>query len=1045
MSSRPLELYPDRHRKSLSAALFRNPGSTYRGAPFWSWNNQLDLDQLLRQLRHFRDMGMGGVHIHCRTGLATPYLGPQYMEMVRACNKEAKKLGLLTWLYDEDRWPSGFAGGLVTRNRRYRARKLLLTPRPYASKSKNRAAANTIAPHGVRPEHGTLLARYSVKLADDGTLASYRRLTGTSRPSRGADVWYAYLEVAEPSSWYNNQTYVDTLNPAAIERFIEVTHERYRQAVGAEFGKSIPAIFTDEPQFSHKTLLVDPFSKQDLVLPYTDDLPETFRAACGLDLLETLPEMIWPLAGQQPSLARYWFHNHVAERFASAFADTLGRWCRGQGIALTGHMMEEPTLRSQTGALGEAMRSYRAFDIPGIDMLCDWMELTTAKQAQSAARQYNRPAMASELYGVTGWHFDFAGHKRQGDWQAALGVTVRVHHLAWVSMKGEAKRDYPAPISYQSPWFREYPTIEDHFARLNTALTRGVPRVRVAVIHPIESYWLAFGAGAAAQRERDHLEETFSSLTHWLLFGGIDFDFVAESLLPAQTPLQEGAQFRVGAMAYDAVVVPSLRTLRSSTLERLEAFAGAGGKVIFAGRVPTHVDVRPSGRPADLAAHSQHVEVLRADLLEALEPYRLVRLTPPPLDIGKDGGPIHPFLHQLRQDGAKRYLFICNTDRDRPRLGTRIELAGTWQATLLDTYTGNRRPLAADYARGWTQLVWDCPAHGSLLLEMAPGQRVKGGTLRDRPAREVGPLADRAPVTLSEPNVLLLDQARWRLNDGPWQPVEEILRIGNQARQSMGLPRQEGRIAQPWVETGAAPVVGTLQLCFTIETEIAVRAPRLALEDAAQTGITLDGAVVPSAADGYFVDESIATVALPDLSAGTHELLLTLPLTRRRNVEWCYLLGDFGVQVLGRTARITAPVRSLAFGDWTAQGLPFYAGNVTYHCTLPKGRGSLAVEVSDFAGPTLRAALDGRDCGSLGLAPHRVELPGRGRGRLDLTLFGNRANAFGLVHYAGRHLCWYGPGMWRSTGADWSYEYRLKPMGILIAPRILEPLEPRPK
>lgn len=98
------------------------------------------------------------------------------------------------------------------------------------------------------------------------------------------------------------------------------------------------------------------------------------------------------------------------------------------------------------------MRSYRAFHIPGIDILCDDHEFITAKQCQGAVRQYGREAMMSELYGVTNWDFDFKGHKLQGDWQAALGVTVRVHHLSLMSMEGEAKRDYPATINYQSPW-----------------------------------------------------------------------------------------------------------------------------------------------------------------------------------------------------------------------------------------------------------------------------------------------------------------------------------------------------------------------------------------------------------------------------------------------------------------------------------------------------------------------------------------------------------------------------------------------------------------
>lgn len=167
-------------------------------------------------------------------------------------------------------------------------------------------------------------------------------------------------------------------------------------------------------------------------------------------------------ADRSVSTIRYHYHDHVTERFTRAFADNVGAWCKKHNIALTGHMMEEPTLRSQTAALGEAMRAYRSFELPGIDMLCDSHEYTTAKQAQSASHQFGREGVMSELYGVTSWSFDFRRHKLQGDWQAALGITLRVPHLSWVSMKGEAKRDYPASINYQSPWYKEYKTVEDH-------------------------------------------------------------------------------------------------------------------------------------------------------------------------------------------------------------------------------------------------------------------------------------------------------------------------------------------------------------------------------------------------------------------------------------------------------------------------------------------------------------------------------------------------------------------------------------------------------
>src|SRR5687767_5941526 len=104
-------------------------------------------------------------------------------------------------------------------------------------------------------------------------------------------------------------------------------------------------------------------------------------------------------------------------------------------------------------------------------------------------------------------------------------------------MAGEAKRDYPACIGYQSPWYKEYKYMEDHFARVNVALTRGRAAVRVGVIHPIESFWLAYGPMDSSASECKFREDMFSSLTSWLQHGLVDFDFISESLLPQQTPM----------------------------------------------------------------------------------------------------------------------------------------------------------------------------------------------------------------------------------------------------------------------------------------------------------------------------------------------------------------------------------------------------------------------------------------------------------------------------------------------------------------------------
>jgi hypothetical protein len=1005
-------LYPANASPKLDLELFANPSAIYRGTPFWSWNAKLDRGQLFRQIEQFKQMGFGGFMIHSRTGLATEYLGEEYMQLVVDCTGKAASEQMLSWLYDEDRWPSGFAGGLVTKDKQHRARHLRWTITP--------------------SEGGEMLGRYEVVLKN-GFLAKYRRLKDSDKP-RGngkGHVWHAYLETQQESSWYNNQTYVDTFSADATRRFIEVTHERFLRALGASFGNVIPAIFTDEPQFTKKMTFVRSDDTRDAVMPWTPDFSQTFKQTYGQDILDHLPELFWDLPDHAPSVPRWRYHDHTAERFAAAFGDVIGEWCAQHHVALTGHMLGEAVLFSQTRGIGEGMRPLRGFQLPGIDMLQDKMELTTAKQAQSVAHQYGRPGVLSELYGVTNWDFDFVGHKAQGDWQSALGVTVRVPHLAWVSMAGESKRDYPAAIGYQSPWFREYKLIEDHFGRLNTVLSRGKSLVRVGVIHPIESYWLCFGPIETNQPEMEEREQNFRDITSWLAFSLIDFDFISEGLLPTQSARLNGKTFAMGEMKYDAIVVPAMRTIRSTTLKRLEEFARAGGTVIFAGEVPSLVNAKPASGAQRLAKRCVTVPFNRRQIIEALEPFREVEV------LHANGSPANSILHQVRIDGKDQHLFLCNTDRESPRNDALIRMRGKWDVTVLDTMSGTTRPWPALLEGNQTTTRWDFAPHGHLLMTLTPGTKRMVAPVASKSWTEIGRLRDPVPITLSEPNVLLLDQAEWRIDNGPWQEVEEILRLDNQVRQRLKLPMRSGRIAQPWTDTEPAPVVAQLQLRFTIHSDVDVRSAQLALEDARRAVIHLDHQHVPSDVVGWWVDEVIHTVRLPPFMAGDHALAVTIPFTRKTDLEWCYLLGDFGVSVSGRGAKLTDPVRTLGFGDWTTQGLPFYAGNVTYHCAMTGDGSETAIEAPKFKSPLLSLDLDGKPAGKIAFAPFQLEL-GKltGRHTLDITAYGNRVNTFGAVHNANEKLTWYGPPAWRQTGVNWSYEYQLRRMGVLVAPTI---------
>lgn len=1043
-------LYPKKSAPSLDMELFQNPTKEYRAAPFWSWNCELKKDVLEKQIEHMKTMGFGGYYMHTRVGMATPYLSDEFMSLVGACIDKGKKIGMNSYLYDEDRWPSGTAGGFTVSADPENVQKVLLftyTPYddgdlvtdadkakaiPFAGKGQHADEKSATDSAKTKPTDKTgtheLLACFDIELNADSRLVSYRRITLADDVPAGHEKWFAYMEYA---------SYIDVMRKQTVDTFIDLTHEKYKEWFGAEFGGDVPTIFTDEPQFLPKKILAKASDKTAVTLPYTNDLDKTFKERYGVSLIDHFPVLIWENADGSLSPIRYYFHDHTTECFAEAFGDNIGAWCEKNHLLFTGHMMNEATLSSQTRSVGEVMRHYRGFQIPGIDMLCDKRELNTAKQAQSAAHQYGKEGVMSELYGVTNWDFDFRGHKLQGDWQAALGVTHRVPHLYWVSMGGEAKRDYPASIGHQSPWYTEYSHIEDHFARVNTVMTRGTPDVRIGVIHPVESYWMHYGPIDQTDAYCNAIDNRHDELTRWLLLGLQDFDFISESLLPAQYRDTE-KDFAVGEMRYKTVIVPCLETIRKTTLDALRAFRAKGGEVIFMGDAPAYVDALPSDEAKDFAEECTSIAWSKTALLNVLEKHRFV-------DIRKgDGYPLGNVIYQLRDDGEKKHLFISHLYKEEydasPIVDSSVTLRGEWTVQEYCTMTGEKRRLAVTHENGKTSFPWISGVCDSLLLELTPGKDAEVGGYVFRAPRFTAAEypAHTASYTLEEPNVLLLDRPAFSINGGEWHEETDVLKIDTLLRKMIGEDPVRRRGAQPWQVPLNKNPKEKIALRFTFESEIEYEGAHLALEYPEYATVAFNGESVPVNVVGTYVDDAICKIHLPKIKIGTNELIVTLRYGNINAIEAHYLLGNFGVEARGYSPVITALPETLYFGDIVHQKLAFYGGNLTYRFTITGG-GKKTIEIGKYRGAVIKVKVDGKEIGYVDFPPHRLFLGelSEGEHTVELIFYGNRMNTFGQLHKIDEFLAWTGPDSWRTNGRFWTDEYMLVRTGILTAPRIL--------
>lgn len=1046
-------------KEVLSESDFRNPDACYRGAPFWSWNCLITKEMIDEQIGYFKEMGMGGFHIHVRVGLKNRYLDEEFMELVRYCDRKAKENGLLCWLYDEDRYSSGIAGGEVTKTVAFRARSLQLTTRRRDDITDSREDFLEKQRKNEKTA-GCLLKLYDVVL-EAGCLKEFQMLESLKSPEtvRGK-IWYLYEVMAEETPWCNNQTYADTLNEDAVKDFVAKTHEKYAAVLQEEFGKSIPAIFTDEPHISGMSLSEHAIETESIGLPFTEKLPELYRQKCGLDFFQAVPDMIWNRKGEEISQQRYYLYEVCAEQFASAYCGTIGKWCQEHGILSTGHILGEESLAGQAGAVGEAMRCYREFQLPGIDNLCDFREFSSAKQASSAAHQQGREGVLSELYGVTQWDFGFEGYKLAGDWQAALGVTTRVPHLAWASMAGEAKRDYPAAIGWQSPWYRDFSYIEDHFARVNYCLTRGEPMVHVGMMHPIETMWLYQGAAGRIQGRREQLETDFRNITEWLLTNGIDFDYIAESTLEESgwseddAGIDSGPKFVCGKMKYDVILIPDCIHLRCNTFKKLSLFRENGGKILLCGTKPKYLACSEDAQLKAFTDRCQWVPMEKSALLHALEPWREVEIK------GADGGRKEFYLHQFRQEGDARWFFLAQAYRGlqarqkgiwkrRPLHAPEqivIDLKGRWLVEKYDTLTGEREKLDARYMRGNTLLQYSMYGDDSLLLHLKP---VKDA-VKDRNVGEIIPdagagreyrISRPTGYRTDEPNVLLLDKFQYTLEDEDYLSECELLKADNALRGRLGYPLRMELVEQPYVRKLPDSREHLVRLKTTIYSRIAIGGCFLALEEPEYYRGTLNGEEICMDPVGYYVDRALRMVSLPQLQEGENELVLYLRYGNASNLEWMYLLGEFGVQLLGEYKELVHKPERLYWGDYTGQGYPFYTGNMVYFFEIYcQKETDWSIQIPYYAGAAVKVSVDGEHEQMAALLPYQCTLKKlkKGSHRIAVTCLGHRYNGFGQLHMIGDDIVWMGPNSWRTENESWTEEYQIKPMGVLSAPIIRE-------
>jgi hypothetical protein len=753
-----------------AAAVFPKPPPEYSAIHWAVWGGPQSKERVISDIDKIAANGGGVYMINNSRGVKPAYLSPEYLDVVKAAVQEAKKVGMKVWIEGDCGYPDGFAGGIISRDYpllgmqgivsdahcTINAGQTLDIPLPVDTLgivANPRAAAPAPAADAAAPARkefplptdgvfkytvprsgaGELTiqlpnaeVRYSLTVGEPfsipvpaGTKAIFLssptggRRGGAARgfgeegggagqvvplPADGHLKWTApagpgqwevtFVRHAYRSSPTRNDagedsgatkdslyTLIDYLDPVATETYLRVIYGAYEKVMGDEFGKTILGFRADETDYTG-------------VNPWTPKLLETFQAMKGYDFKTYIP-LIFGGGRMTPEAqrARADYFDVWSAMFRDNFYKHMEDWCTARNMEFCVHLNHEEKMMGRGEGMisneGSFWRDMRYVGVPGIDNLNQLRPGIVAdfpKIAASAAHLNGHPQAWEEEGGGTG-----ADGKFVADYNLVRGVNF--NNIRGLNANGGD-------------------AIGHYVSRAQYLLAIGRPAAQVLYFHPTDSMWMN------DQESDDVLARPTNNVVTQLLEHQIDFDHIDSDQLADLLTMNGGTLKNLSGQIYKGVVYPTSTVITKAVLERLRAFAAAGGKVVFVGRTPTMVVDRTflnAGGPPDLS-------------FATLEPSgditpRVVAALPPP-DVKLDTPcPGIKYIHRTLKD-ADIYFFFNESAQSETRTAT---LFGTGQVQVWDPSTGKIQPLeGAPKASGSAAVPLTLASHETRFIVIGP-------------------------------------------------------------------------------------------------------------------------------------------------------------------------------------------------------------------------------------------------------------------------------------------------------------------------------------
>ncbi len=954
---------------------FKNPPSEFRTAPFAVWNGKVTETEIDRMLQEMKDAGCGGVFIHPRPGMISEYLSDEWFSLYKHAVEVGKKLGMDVWIYDENSYPSGFAGGHVPAE----------MPESY-----NQGQGLALTKVDKLPQDADSYYLCFIKKGDKwiditSTLDSYKESKGN---------FYLYKKTyLQKTDWYGGYSYVDLLVPGVTEKFIDITMDGYEKNLKNCFGSSIKGIFSDEPNISSPG-----------GLRWTPDLFEIFQQKWGYDLKPLLP-LLHEETGNWKQV-RHNYMETLLQLFIDRWSKPFHSYCEQNNLKWTGHYWEHGWPQMNDGPDNMAM--YVWHQVPAIDMLFNQFDeenpmaqfgnIRAVKELRSAANQMGYTRTLSETYGGGGWDETFKDFKRLGDWEYVLGVNFMNQHLSHMTLTGARKYDYPPVFTYHSPWWNDYKVLNDYYGRLSLVLSKGIQRNDILILEPNSTLW-SYYSHMGSNPKLMEIGRSFQKFITTLEKGQVEYDLGSENIIKDHGSIVNG-KFIVRKASYSTIILPPMmETLNKPTFDLLQEFVRQGGKII-AFSSPTRINGAENTVLADFM-NNKTITSFKSLTREVIQS----EFKNSNCQITFNGGDLY---HQRRTFADGELLFLVNSSMDQTTRGN-ISIKGK-SIVKMDAMSGEIYTYPSHEVSGKLTADFQLEPAESLLLYCSnqtlkkyPKEPAQAGTnkLAATGTLQINRLKD---------NALNIDYCDITVNGQTFKNIY-FAKAADKVFQEHGFPN-----GNPWntsvqykrnilnrdtFKTGGFKTV----YHFTVNDKFNYSDMKLVSERPGLFTVKVNGNIVKPQPGEWWLDRSFGVYTIGNyVRQGNNQVELSVqPMSIYAEIEPIYILGDFSVVPEKIGWSISSPIPSLTLGSWKQQKQPFYSWGVSYKKEYEINDTSkpYAIQLNHWNGTVAEVFVNEKKAGIIAFDPYKLDITPylkKGTNLIDVHVIGSHKNLLG-PHY----------------------------------------------